>query len=221
MDTWPVIHLVSPEQAYRNASLAAEAGVAGVFLIQMDGDDDAVLPAATFLRARLPALRLGANFLSLPPARAVQAAADLGLSAVWHDTPGVRSDGEAEDITRLSAAVHARRLPFFASVAFKYQPVDPEPGLAAVRAFRRGFIPTTSGVATGQAPDLGKLRAMRAALDQEVRGAPLALASGATPDNIAALAPFLSHVLVATGVSSTFHDFDGMLLKRFMENAAG
>ena len=96
---------------------------------------------------------------------------------------------------------------FFASVAFKYQPADPDPGEAARRALELGMLPTTSGDATGHAPDPAKLERIRAIIGPPSAHAPLALASGVSPENAAALAPHLTDVLVSTGVSSDFHTF--------------
>ena len=67
MKVWPVIHLSTLELAYRNASMAAEHGAEGVFLIHMDGDDEQILPVALHLKSRLPGLMLGGNYLSKGP----------------------------------------------------------------------------------------------------------------------------------------------------------
>ena len=217
MKVWPVIHLSTLELAYRNASMAAEHGAEGVFLIHMGGDDEQILPVALHLHARLPGLKVGANYLSKGPLAAWEIACQSGLAATWTDRPGVRSDRTNEEAMQVAHRIkNEGPALFFASVAFKYQPVDPDPGTAAIRAWELGFVPTTSGQATGHAPPVAKLQAMRNALDQHGPGAPLALASGADPDNIQALAPFLSHVLVSTGISSSFHAFDEEKLRRFM-----
>lgn len=220
MEIWPVIHLHDLDLAYRNAVLAVENKANGVFLIHMGGQDEQVLTTALFLKERLPELKLGANFLSMEAVGAVRAARQIGLDATWSDNPGIRSDRLGPEVDALEEEVRNRgpRL-FFASVAFKYQPEDTDPGLAALRAWERGFVPTTSGPATGQAPTVQKLAAIRKALNAHNPRASLALASGADPDNIAQLAPFLSHVLVATGISSSEVAFDPIKLRRFVEAA--
>lgn len=88
---------------------------------------------------------------------------------------------------------------------------EPSPAMAALNALTLGFVPTTSGPATGKAPELSKVRAMWDEADHT-----LAVASGLTPDNIAAFAPYVSHALVATGVSRDEHHFDAELLRVFV-----
>jgi predicted TIM-barrel enzyme len=92
----------------------------------------------------------------------------------------------------------------FAGVAFKHQRPEPNPELAARMADKFGFIASTSGSATGVAAEVDKIARLRTALGD----APLAIASGVTPENVHEYAPHLSHILVATGVSESFHEFD-------------
>lgn len=99
----------------------------------------------------------------------------------------------------------------FGSVAFKYQPDEPNPAEAARQALAVGMIPTTSGAATGLAPEIAKIKGMSAAASGR-----LAVASGMTPDNVAEYAPHLSHILVATGVARDEHTLDPLLLRRFV-----
>lgn len=102
----------------------------------------------------------------------------------------------------------------FASVAFKYRPHEPDPPLAAKNALDCGFIPTTSGIATGVAADLGKIVAMSKAI-----GGKLAIASGMTPENIGEYAPYLSDCLVSTGISLDDFRIDEDRLARFIAAA--
>ena len=98
-------------------------------------------------------------------------------------------------------------------MAFKYQPVEHDPAAAAQQARDAGFLPTTSGTATGAAPELAKIKAMAA----EGPGGPrLAVASGMTAQNVAQFAPHLSAILVATGVSFDEHHFDPGRLDQFV-----
>jgi predicted TIM-barrel enzyme len=82
--------------------------------------------------------------------------------------------------------------------------------MAARLAVNLGFIPTTSGHSTGVAADPSHVEAMRKLLEP---GDPLAIASGITPENAELFLPFVSHVLVSTGVSSSFHEFDPAKLR--------
>lgn len=216
---WPVIHLSTMDQALENADIAARCDATGVFVIHMDGRDDEVDPAAFAIKQRFPQLKVGVNYLSLPaPVAAVRSIA-LGMDATWADQPGIRSD-------KMEAAVDRALVPalrqnpahqFFASVAFKYQPVEPDPGVAAKKALGRGLIPTTSGDATGIAPEVAKLYGIRRVIGRE---SPLAIASGVSTDNAYELSRFASHILVSTGISKSFHEFDEHLLRRLVEQVS-
>jgi hypothetical protein len=94
---------------------------------------------------------------------------------------------------------------FFGSVAFKYQAYEPDPAAAARFADGCGFIPTTSGAGTGEAPALAKVETMAAALESRQK---LALASGITAENVGQFLPHVGRYLVATGISSSFYEFD-------------
>lgn len=211
---WPVIHLSTQAAAIRNAKLAKECGAVGVFLISMDGHDDDIDPMAIELKRRFPGLKVGVNYLSLPAHIALPRSIALGADATWDDAPGVRSD-RVDPLVEQAIVPVLQSNPghlYFASVAFKYQPVDEDPPRAAALAASLGMIPTTSGVRTGEPPTAAKLWSMRQALGTH----PLAVASGIDPDNAYELGRFLTHVLVSTGISSSFHDFDEGLLRRLM-----
>jgi len=202
----PVIHYESDEQAVRNAQIAVEAGCAGVFLIHMDGDNDVLSPIARDIKARWPQLLVGVNYLGRDTAYALNKNIADGLDMTWTDTqlthtqaPSLASAKEASAILSLNP-LHM----LFSGVAFKHQRKEPDPARAAQQALHYGFIPTTSGPATGKAAEVSNIAALR----QAVGDGPLAIASGITPENVRDFAPYLTHVLVATGVSSSFYEFD-------------
>lgn len=202
----PVIHFQSPELSLLNAERAFDAGCDGVFLIHMDGVNDVLAPVAKAIKARWPDKLVGVNYLDMPVVEALKRNIAEGLDMTWTDEQLTYSGN-----TEQSDAVAARQVLWtqpghllFAGVAFKYRAHEPHPEQAARAASAMGFIPTTSGPATGAAADVEKLRAMRNALGD----APLAVASGITPENAEEFAPFLSHILVATGVSSSFYELD-------------
>jgi len=207
----PVIHYANDEQAIRNAELAFAAGSAGVFLIHMDGDNDRLPPVARQIKARWPDRLVGINFLGADPAAAVRGNIHHGLDMTWIDLQITHSAGDkygSQDIRlqRVQQAMsEASSHLLFAGVALKHQMTEPRPDLAAKKAIDCGFIPTTSGPATGIAADAHKVARLR-----EIVGpaAPLAIASGITPRNVHQYARYLSHILVSTGVSSSFYEFD-------------
>lgn len=220
----PVIHHIETSLSVEQARLAFELGADGVFLISHHDDDAGLIPLAKQIRQDRPSAWLGINFLSMPLVDAFRLAvdSDVRIDGLWTDRPGVSSEGYETETLHLAtyrALLDDAGRPaptIFASVAFKYQALEHDPGLAAAKALELGFIPTTSGSATGSAPSLSKIEVMRQAIGPD---APLACASGMTLDNIAVFAPLLSHVLVATGVSRDEHHFDAQLLEGFIHMA--
>lgn len=204
----PVVHFLDHETSVRNAELALGLGADGVFLIHMAGQDDLLDETALVLKTMFPERFVGTNRLRMSPVEAVERDAALGLDGTWHDSPGIntRRMGDLAPVDAAFARARAANpaFAFFASVAFKYQAEEPDPARAARMAADRGWIATTSGRATGVPADVAKLSAMRAALG----GAPLGIASGVDPQNIGSHLPFVTHVLVSTGVSRDEHNFD-------------
>ena len=202
----PVIHYESDEQALRNAQIAFDAGCAGVFLIHMDGDNEVLSPIAQQVKARWPDKLVGINYLGMSVSKALEANLRDGLDMTWTDTQLTHSSAaslaQAKEASAILSLHPSHQL--FVAVAFKYQQPEPRPEQAALSAASYGFIPTTSGAATGKAANVAQIAALHQALGE----APLAIASGITPDNALEFTPYLTHVLVATGVSSSFYEFD-------------
>ena len=204
-----VIHHLDDATSLANAALAASCAFDGVFVIHMKGQDTVIDAPAVAIKRAFPELLVGTNRLATHPGAALRRDVELGLDATWCDNPGVYS--HSVEPLALSIADELKSIRenrpehlYFGSVAFKTQGEDPDPPAAGVAAAGLGWIATTSGVATGSAPDASKLRDMKAALGDR----PLAVASGVSPDNIAELGPHLDWILVATGISRDFHHFD-------------
>lgn len=221
MRVLPVIHHLNAATTRDQVALARNCGADGVFLISHAGRDDELLNLVPALREDCGQFWLGVNLLGeTSPSSAWRRAFAAGCDGVWLDNAGVDSLGANVQALQLARSrrrtpLGRKRLDVFASVAFKYQAPEPSPAMAALNALTLGFVPTTSGPATGKAPELSKVRAMW----DETDGV-LAVASGLTPDNIADFAPYLSHALVATGVSRDEHHFDPELLRVFVVRAA-
>lgn len=214
---FPVIHALDFDQCLSNAKIAHEAGTAGVFLIQMDGQDELLDTIGQGIRQALPGLKIGVNYLSMAAFPALERGMGQGWDASWSDNPGVRSEGISDEAKRISEllAHHPNHL-YFGSVAFKYQRKDPDPGQAACRAQTLGMIPTTSGEATGYAPTHDKLALIR----QTMGSGALAVASGITAENLPQLGPYLTHILVATGIGQDFYHICPEKLGRLVGAAA-
>ena len=211
---WPVIHVASPSQSIECARIAHGCGCTGIFLISMRGKDDPLQDIGAGIRSRLPDLKIGINYLTKQCDKALALNIENGFDATWTDASGVRSDIILPKAHAVRALIQTNpgHL-FFGGVAFKYQEEDKDPPLAAKFALDYRMIPTTTGEGTGIAAPAQKLAGIRAAIGD----APLAIASGMTPDNVGELGAFLTHILVATGVSKNEHEFDEPLLRLFME----
>lgn len=201
----PVVHHRDYATSRAQGQLALAAGADGVFLISHGGDDDALFAPAQDLKETFPDKLVGLNLLGSDALTAFDRTLTAGLDMVWADAPAVTSAGAAAMAQRISAKLAPLdgRFNVFGSVAFKYQPHEPNPPLAALLAWQLGMVPTTSGTGTGHAPAVSKISAMKKALSPE---APLAIASGMTPENVRDFLPHATHLLVATGISTdSFH----------------
>lgn len=211
---YPVIHYLNRDLALEEVWVARSCGADGVFLISHQGDDYELIEVAAEAKLKYPDFRIGINLLSQDPIFACNQAREAGLDMVWADDMGVDSRGGnpvAEYLAHFAS--NNQSIQLFASVAFKYRPHEPNPPLAATMAQRLGFLPTTSGSATGSAPEVQKIADMSAAT-----GGQLAIASGMTPKNVRDYAPYLSHILVATGVGLDEYRIDPDRLIALIEN---
>lgn len=206
IEVWPVIHVGNPRIDMQNVEIARRFPVAGLMLISMKGNIEDVDSCANEIARRYPEQKIGVNYLGEQPEDALNRAYIQNYEAFWTDVQPFVGGRPFKDQL------------YFKAVAFKGQPHDPDPGHSARIALRLGMIPTTSGSATGVAPEVEKLQMLRNAIGG---GAPLALASGATPLNIERFKPYLTHVLVSTGISKPGTDeFDEAKIAAFMRAAA-
>lgn len=209
----PVIHYANDGQAMRNAARAFDAGCEGVFLIHMEGRNQLLPRISQEIKDLWPDRLVGINHLGMDAADAVRLNIAAGMDMTWTDEQPTHSGlapwTDAQELADAKAADPSHLV--FVGVAFKHQRREDDPVLAAAKAVEFGFIPTTSGSATGVAADDGAIARLREGMGAD---APLGIASGVTPDNVHLFAPHLSHILVATGVSKSFHEFDEGLLRR-------
>lgn len=221
----PVIHVVDRAQVLRNVGHVVRQGAAGVFLINHDFDVQTFLPILRAVRADCPDLWIGVNFLAQPghvvfPILGQLEAEGCLIDAYWADDARLDErkavQSEADVIKALRAASGWTGL-YFGGVAFKKQrPVDPALHEASARlALPYMDVVTTSGTATGQAADLAKIAEFR----RGAGDAPLALASGITPDNAATYAAEVDGFLVATGISppGDFYNIDPARLAALLD----
>ena len=223
----PVIHVLDQDQIDRNVAIALEAGAPGVFLINHDFSHPQFVPLIEQTRNRYPESWIGVNFLGVTGAEAFPVLGELEakgtfINAYWADDARIderRPSGqqaEAEDIEAARNASGWNGL-YFGGTAFKKQrPVSPQyyetaAGLAA------GFmdVVTTSGVATGQAAETGKISDFRRGCGDNA----LAVASGITPENAAIYCDAVDCFLVATGINfvDDFYNIDSERLKTLID----
>ena len=202
----PVIHAESARQALRNAQLARDAGCAGVFLINHSMGSRELLDVHRVVTAEIPGWWVGVNCLDLAPEEVFRVIGN-DVGGVWVDnalTDERLPDQPAADAVLAARAAAAWHGLYFGGTAFKYQrPVEDLRSAARIAA-RYMDVVTTSGPGTGLAAEVDKIRAMRDALAET----PLAIASGITPANVSDYLPMTDAFLVATGISSSFTEFD-------------
>ncbi len=222
----PVIHALDAGQVNENIRVLVGEGAPGCFLINHDFGVDRFLPVIREVRHAWPSLWMGANFLAVTGRDAFPVLGGLAnegcpVDAYWADDARIDETGRDPCEARQIAAARAEngwRGLYFGGTAFKKQrPVDP----ALWRDAAREAVPfmdvvTTSGVATGEEADRRKVRDFRAGTG----GAPLALASGVTPENARDYAD-VDAFLVATGINRAgdFYNIDPARLARLLQVA--
>lgn len=202
---WTVCHYRDCDTAAHNAAITEAAGAHGMFLINMHGEPlSRLAEAATVIRERHPTLALGVNGTAHRAHDVVRLLP--GMAAYWCDAQLTHSSGlsmgQARHLHEALFAHGRRESRAFVGVAFKYQPHEPAPLLALARARALGFTACTSGPGTGKAPNVDLVAQWGSG------PAPLAVASGLTPDNVTPFLPYVTDYLVATGISRDFHRLD-------------
>lgn len=221
----PVIHVLDSARTRQNVEILLEAGAPGCFLINHDFGPERFLPIIRDTRAAFPSLWMAVNFLAVTgrdafPVLGQLQAEGCQVDAYWADDACIDEDGanvEANTIAAVRADSDWDGL-YFGGTAFKKQrEIAPERyGDAAREACPFMDVITTSGTATGQEADLGKLKTFRAAIEDR----PMAVASGISPDNALAYAD-VDCFMVATGISEpgNFYDIDPHRLAALMSIA--
>lgn len=214
----PVIHYHDDDQAERNAQIAKAAGITSVMFIQMQGRDMDMARYATKFKDGNPDINVGINCLSASPYAALLFSTTTGFNMTWTDDQVTHSlktsNKDEQEIRYIKEQLDQNpQHRYFVGCAFKHQDHEPRPDISARRAISSGMIPTTSGSATGVAANVDKIANLRELIGAD---SPLAIASGITPENVGDYAPFLTHILVATGISSDFHNIDQAKLEALM-----
>jgi uncharacterized protein len=223
----PVIHVQDSVQAERNVRVAIGEGAAGIFLINHDFAYPQFLPIIRHVRNKFPALWLGVNFLAVTgrdafPVLEQLAKEGIAVDGYWADDACIDELGDVSNQTEaaeIAALKSARGWNGFytGGTCFKKQrEVDPvHHAVAAKLATHFMDAVCTSGVATGHAADLGKIRTFRNAIGDDT----LMLASGITPENAAMYGSDVDGFMVATGINKDkdFYNIDASRLAQLLK----
>lgn len=220
----PVIHVESPPQTLENVGIAFDEGADGVFLINHQVNWRALLKAYMgireehfFKQAPLSRGFIGLNMMDVAPMDALHVIPP-STSALWVDDGGM-SEAESDPARRARWHWEARKERtywgglFFGSVAFKYRAPVRNPARLARLAMDYMDVIVTSGVTTGSAPSIDKIRSMRSLIGSF----PLAIASGITCENVASYLPFVDCFMVATGISDSSTQLNRERTRRLAE----
>jgi len=203
----PVIHALSYQQTAYNVGVAMRVGAQGVFLINHDFEFEEMIPIIREIRIRFQWLWLGVSFPGVTGKDAFPILGDLekqGLHIDAYWAANARIDETSDKQTQADEIKQLRDNcgwsgMYFGGTAFKMQrEVDAKDyKKSASLACQYMDVVTTSGVATKEAADFGKIQAFRDACNDH----PLAVAAGITPDNVAHYAPLLDAILVDDGIN--------------------
>jgi hypothetical protein len=197
---YPVIHCVDPyeqqgiHQALLNTKTAMNNGADGVFLIGHSMNHSDLIMIYEQVRKQHPDIWIGINFLDIRLSGGNSCLLHAikrcnNLNAVWTD-----STPTEHVFVPLSVQV-------FGGLAFKY--INPNLEEEALRFACEDIckfvdVATTSGDATGVAPEVSKLQSIKKYL---TGGFPIALASGVTLKNVSLFLPHVDIFIVNTSIS--------------------
>lgn len=198
---YTVIHSESLEQTLDNVELSIRANADGCFLINHSITTMQLYYIYTQVNLRFPEFWTGLNYLGVYNMASLEDLIPMGVSGMWYDNLYV---DETFTFQMMSAHIHQeskrKRAEVFGGVDFKYQKGATDLSKASKIATRYCDVVTTSGPATGEAPNVQKLVTMKEAIGTHRLG----LASGVNAGNVKDFLPYVDDFLVATGVSRSF-----------------
>jgi uncharacterized protein len=223
----PVIHVLDNEQAERNVRILVGEGAPGCLLINHDFGVDRFLPIIAHVRAKFPALWMGVNFLAVTGKLAFPVLGKLKREGVavdgyWADDARIderRGHDDQPEAKEIAGALEVSGWSglYTGGTCFKKQrEVAPEHHEHAARlATSYMDAVCTSGVATGHAADMNKIRIFRRAMGDHA----MTLASGITPENAHLYMDDVDGFLVATGINldGDFYNIDGKKLAQLLK----
>lgn len=215
----PVIHAANEDQALTNLDIARNAGADGVFLVNHHITYRRLFEIYEAAAVRHPGYWIGLNCLDLYTADAVEKifSSYPDISGIWADNSQVSVFLPEQAIPRIIKRDFLDKMKglYFGGVAFKYQQHVKNLEIAASLAADYVDIVTTSGDATGKAPELEKIQRIRSAIPVK----PLAIASGIAPENVKSYLGVADCFIAATGISHNFDNLDPLRTKMLIETA--
>jgi len=213
---FPVIHFKNLETVYFNLNICLNNNCQGVILINMDNKPHELIPAIQLIRNITGNdFFIGVNFLNTDISFVTeQIIYNNSINGIWIDNPGLYYKKMEYPIYELHESFSLRKekdqeFIFFGSVMFKTHVYKNDDTVVTKMAKNLGWIPTTSGRATGIAADIEKISIMK----KHIGDYPLAIASGITPENVDLFLPYIDYYLVSTGISKNFYEFDDNKVK--------
>lgn len=212
-----VVHAESQEQVERNIKIAFEAGADGVFLVNHRIGFDLLLKIYEEIRDQYPNFWVGLNFLDLSASESLNIIPN-NASGLWVDDAGVYEDrSDPIQIARMNWDTRSWNKDwiglYFGGVAFKYQRKVSNLALAAKCAMPYMDVITTSGDATGHAPEIEKIMKIREAIGDF----PLAIASGISESNVGDYLDLTNCFLVATSISDSFTELNPWKMDKLLK----
>lgn len=189
----PVIHMLDRNQVFRNVEICEEVGLNKVFLINHAVDEFDLMLCAYELKFTKPQLWIGVNSLTRTAKQAVLST-QVELEGRWTDY----------SVTPEVAELRTYKGQLFSGLAFKYQRQPKDLKAACEEAVKCTDVATTSGIGTGYAADLDKIKTIREYLGEH----PIAIASGVNAKNVKDYVGIANYLLAA----SSFTDFNEIIV---------
>ena len=205
-----VIHsMADPQHSVRNALIAFEGGVDGIWLINHGPmSPETLMKTYQIVRAEFPNEWIGVNLLGTR-LKDILDFVPRSVNGIWTDNAGVPDErwvGPCEADDFLKNKEHWPGLYFggtvFKGAANRYD----EPADAARRAMPYMDVVTTSGSQTGSAPMVEKLKTMREAIGDF----PLANASGNSIDNVEEFSQYTDCLITASSLLTRESQWNGI-----------
>ncbi len=212
----PVVHLETEQQGLINAEIAFNEGADGIFLINHTVGWEMVLDIQSAMKKVYPDKWIGVNCLGAKTIKVFESV-PRNIDGIWVDNAEIHEYRSRQVRPQRNYEFKQEYTPeslYFGGVAFKYQNiVEPEFFAdVAIKAKDYMDVVTTTGVGTGEAAEIAKIKIMKEALGDF----PLAIASGITPENIEEYLPYADCFLVATGISKSFYMLDENLIRKLI-----